>query len=384
MGTAAGSDQGRRRLPELDALRGLAACTVVLHHFWYMFINLRVHGTALTVWNRLHVLYGGHEAVMLFFILSGFVLSLPYIAGRGQSYPVFLCRRVFRIYFPYLAALALAVCGNLIWHGPLGLTVWANETWLHPVDWKMVFAHVGFIGVYPQAVFNTAFWSLVIEARVSIIFPLLCIAMLRIRSGVAILLALICSLAASAAAAHVGGDWKQTMDTPYYMGLFIVGIVLARNRFEIERILGGLGRWISAAFLVIALVGYTYGRTITESLAGRWLHASELDLVRRDWLSGLSAALILCLAMSWPPMTRWLLRGIPQFLGHISYSVYLVHGTVLFALAFMFGDRWAWWQILPLYLVLVFALSWAMYRLVEKPCMEWGRRVSARWMPAKA
>ena len=45
----------------------------------------------------------GPEAVILFFVLSGFVLSLPAVNGRPQTYPTFITRRIFRIYVPYLA-----------------------------------------------------------------------------------------------------------------------------------------------------------------------------------------------------------------------------------------------------------------------------------------
>ena len=56
---------------------------------------------------------------MLFFLLSGFVLSVPYLRGKGQAYPVYLIRRILRIYAPYLAALALAVAG-----APPGMGRW--------------------------------------------------------------------------------------------------------------------------------------------------------------------------------------------------------------------------------------------------------------------
>jgi len=50
--------------------------------------------------------------VNLFFLLSAFVLALPYLKGDGLEYPAYLARRVIRIYGPYLFALALAVAGN--------------------------------------------------------------------------------------------------------------------------------------------------------------------------------------------------------------------------------------------------------------------------------
>lgn len=59
-----------RRIYQLDALRGLAAVVVVAHH-----TRLVEHGL-IPPW-YLAPLFAGPEAVSLFFVLSGFVLSLP-------------------------------------------------------------------------------------------------------------------------------------------------------------------------------------------------------------------------------------------------------------------------------------------------------------------
>jgi peptidoglycan/LPS O-acetylase OafA/YrhL len=97
------------RFVELDSLRGLAALTVVLGH-----LRLLWQGEVQPASPTLNLLFkilnpAGNGAVILFFVLSGFVLSLPAVAGRPQKYIVFLIRRIFRIYLPYLAALAVAV-----------------------------------------------------------------------------------------------------------------------------------------------------------------------------------------------------------------------------------------------------------------------------------
>jgi peptidoglycan/LPS O-acetylase OafA/YrhL len=74
------------------------------------------------------VFYGGHSALPLFFMLSGFVLALPAVNNKAQAYPVFITRRAFRLYVPYVVALAIAVLCNSLWHGPLALTSWVNQT----------------------------------------------------------------------------------------------------------------------------------------------------------------------------------------------------------------------------------------------------------------
>ncbi len=88
-----------RRFYELDSLRGVAALTVVLHHFSRICPENFTH---LLIRTPLRLLLAGDQAVILFFLLSGFVLTLPYKKNTSLSYGPFLLRRVCRIYLPYL------------------------------------------------------------------------------------------------------------------------------------------------------------------------------------------------------------------------------------------------------------------------------------------
>jgi len=134
------------RFTELDSLRGLAALTVVFCHFVTAYLN----GPPFAFLNKfpVRVLLDGHEAVMLFFLLSGFVLSLPY-RQRGVEYGSFLVRRVCRIYLPYLGALLIAVLGDWWHHGPVQGTGmdwyvdWLNLTWSDPPNAALILKHVG-------------------------------------------------------------------------------------------------------------------------------------------------------------------------------------------------------------------------------------------------
>ena len=94
---------GSRRFHELDALRGLACVSVVFLHFHDMWTPKDPH--TLPHWKQVALIllapfYSGHQAVILFFLLSGLVLALPYTRGKEQSYPVYLARRIVRIYGP--------------------------------------------------------------------------------------------------------------------------------------------------------------------------------------------------------------------------------------------------------------------------------------------
>ncbi len=369
------------RLSEIDAMRGLAALSVVLYHFVLMFergilhFNQNgevIHDSPYKILAVLRPFYSGEEAVIMFFILSGFVLSLPALSGRGQPYPVFVCRRIFRIYVPYLAALALAVLGNFLWHGSLGRGSWADATWLNPVDWKLVVQHILFLGEYPVATFNTAFWSLVVEMRASLIFPLLFLLTMSVRRHIVLffLLCLACPLLTVAVQLLGHHALTNSEFTFRFIGMFLVGILVASYKDKIQRRISSLNIYGGIAFLLISLSVYAYSWFVME----RYLKTTV-----SVWISAAGAVGILCLGIGWAPMMKFLRMRIPQFLGKISYSLYLVHGTVLFAFTHAFGTRCPWYIFLAIYLPVTILSAVVMYRYVEKPAMEYGRVISRRF-----
>lgn len=137
-----------KRIEYLDSLRGLAALSVVVHHcfllspvFWAAhsrepILNPLVWAFTYT---PLHLFWDGPEAVTFFFVLSGFVLALPYFGGRAPFYPSYLARRFFRIYVPYIVVVILS-SGLLIFslskHPMAGTSEWFTRVWAHPVDFK--------------------------------------------------------------------------------------------------------------------------------------------------------------------------------------------------------------------------------------------------------
>lgn len=64
------------RFDQIDSIRGLAALSVVISHLSLVIPNVYIVQKLKNT--PLHIFWAGHEAVILFFILSGFVLALPY------------------------------------------------------------------------------------------------------------------------------------------------------------------------------------------------------------------------------------------------------------------------------------------------------------------
>lgn len=134
------------RFEELDSLRGLAAITVVIHHLSLVVPSILLNEKLK--FTLLHILWAGHEAVILFFVLSGFVLSLPYLNKKAPSYRDYLIKRLCRIYIPYAASIVVAVIlmAMLSRRGIPELSAMINNTWITSFSSDLFFKYILLIG----------------------------------------------------------------------------------------------------------------------------------------------------------------------------------------------------------------------------------------------
>lgn len=345
------------RFHELDSMRGIAALIVLFHHFILMFypgVLTQLDWPSLL----LYPFASGHESVMFFFVLSGFVLTLPFLRGKSQPYLVFLWRRVLRIYGPYLGALFLAVAGCAVWHNRLGSAGWASGTWGRQVDLRSVMEHIAFLGDYDYSRYNTAFWSLVYEMRISIIFPAMFLVMNKLRLRYAAILV--------AASILIGIRASATVE---YASIFMVGILFAKNLNKFGEVYKSAAAWKRWLIVLVAFLLYNGGHLLD---GGRlFSHIGDLPVVAATvgfMLVGLNSF----------KARRVLNSAIPAFLGKISYSLYLVHATVLFALAAMLKDKITPLEFFALFISAAILLSWAFYRAVEAPFTQLSRNAGRR------
>jgi peptidoglycan/LPS O-acetylase OafA/YrhL len=377
------------RFEELDSLRGIAALTVVFGHFSAAYLQNRPFSALLGKF-PVRILFNGGEAVTLFFLLSGFVLSLPY-RRRGVQYGSFLVRRVCRIYLPYLGALLLAVLGDWRLHGPIQPgTRWDAEVlsvvWSNPPNAKLILQHVLFLGEYNWGQYNPAFWSLVFEMRISLIFPFVAVAILRVRTRWALLAALLFALSAQPLATlfipALAGD-PHSISTPgytyfqtlYFLAFFMFGAILAKHMEEVSGWYAGLPRAGRVALWVISLILYDAG------IARHLFHFPRVtDRLVPGLAEGLSTGagglLIILFALQSAPFKRFLHHATVHHIGKVSYSLYLVHGTVLFAIAHLWPRMNSIWLALAIYLGGTFLLTECFHRMVERPSMELGHRLT--------
>jgi peptidoglycan/LPS O-acetylase OafA/YrhL len=366
-----------RRFYELDSLRGLAALTVVFHHFSRL-CSPRVQGYFFHT--PLRLLIAGHQAVILFFLLSGFVLTLPYQKKNRLGYGPFLLKRVCRIYLPYLGALLLAILGDLCFSSSGVVSgYWLNLTWTAPVTAHLVMQHILFLGNYDWAQFNTAFWSLVYEMRISLVFPFLALAVLRLRGVWIALFALTLSLATLPLtvlfsrvipiASHDAAI--NTFLTLHYAAFFLAGSLMAKNLPALHRWYARLGVLQSSALIVLSLLLYTFADS--SSIIQRFSIPADLY----DWPVAAGAMLFILLALNSKSFHVFLTSRLIHHLGKISYSLYLIHGTVLFALVHTLYGHISMVALLLIYLTITLGITEVFYVLVEHPTMLLGRRLTA-------
>jgi len=364
------------RYLELDSLRGLAALMVVLFHVLDLWQADAQPSSAIIRYSLGLEYPFGTDAVLLFFVLSGFVLSLPAINGKPQTYPTFLIRRVFRIYVPYLPALLVSVAGAFWLHGIITRSIWFHQFWSEPVNWRLVGQHVLFLSLSNTDQFDPPIWSLVYEMRISLIFPLLCGLVLPLKSKWFLVIAgglTTIPIIFERLVYHIDGSG---FDSPHYAGLFILGILLAREKSR-------LGEWfrcrrriarilIGAAFFWLFL----FAGQLFLGATARALDFQRSLAYISQWITALGAGglMIICMNSSscervlhWPPI---------HFLGEISYSLYLWHFVVLLYCVHLLYGKIPLWEILCLVFVLSIIVSWFSYRWIELPSMNLGRKLS--------
>ena len=88
------------KLEKLDALRGMAALYVVIHHS--VSTSLMLFGLNIT-----NIFRFGEEAVILFFLLSGFVINYSFSNSRDKTFRTYFFKRVTRIYIPLSVVMVL-------------------------------------------------------------------------------------------------------------------------------------------------------------------------------------------------------------------------------------------------------------------------------------
>jgi len=358
---------GTMRFDKLDIVRGIAAVVVVLNHAYNLLPEHDWHDWRLD-YTPLSHLVNGRVAVIVFFVLSGFVLALPYLKSQRISYGRFLIRRFCRIYLPFGVAKLFSLALALMLAFPKPQWAMNDLDWGTPIDFSLVSSHLLMTGIgYSSISLDGPMWTLIQEMRVAVVFPLLALMTIRFswKSLAAIFLV---SLAATKTQALIGQPFGDKVSssalgslllTVYYLYFFAFGALLA----------GNLDRAI--AFLKRA------PRPLHLALIAGFILAPKA-LVEKSFLAGdlayaLFAGYVIIACIAFPQQTRLIDRPTLRWAGKVSYSLYLTHLPIMLALMYALHDRVSLSVILALSLVLMLPVAEIFHRQVELPSSRLGR-----------
>ncbi|MFL5339397.1 MAG: acyltransferase family protein [Gemmataceae bacterium] len=372
------------RVEQLDSLRGLAALSVVVSHHLLVFPAVFEAfkstppgpGEALLLLPPVYIFWAGHSAVVLFFVLSGYVLSLPVFDGRQPTYSQYVAKRVCRIYLPYLVAVMAALVGaSTLSRGEIPeLSSWFRSSWTVPVEPKHLADHALFLPDFDTERFNNVIWSLVHEMRLSLVFPPLALLVARQRwqscLAVAGCLSLVGCLGPQL---DVRFHWLTNYGlTVHYAAMFIVGAILAKHRRWIATKLAGMPPAAHLGLVGIGALLYVSECWHPAARMGSWIHQVE-------YLTAVGAAVLVGCAAS----AAWLRAAPLRWLGRVSYSLYLWHLPVLLAAVHLGYGRIPLWAILILSIVAGIVVAGVMYRLVEAPAAGLAKSIGSKRRPTE-
>lgn len=357
------------RIESLDGLRGIAALTVLAHHALLVVPALadpyytdQPARTGTFEWwlshTPLHALWEGKAGVYVFFVLSGLVLTLPAVNGRGYQWRSYYPSRLIRLYLPVWGAVALA----LLTFALVPRTSTPDSLWLDerprnvtiPAMIRDVTLVAGNGGL------ASPLWSLTWEILFSIALPvaiLLAVKLYRLHVPLAI---------AGVVASTAGGMMKET--ALIYPPMFILGVILALRHREISSLASRLspaGWWIVLVAAVLAT-------------SSRWLlMAFGAPVVVLDATVGLmlvAAVVFVIMALEWRSASRVLSTRPLRLAGRLSFSLYLVHEPIIVAAGFAFPGKPA--IALMVVIAATAIVTPLFYYLVERPSHKLARRIS--------
>lgn len=361
----------KRRYKEFDSLRGIAAFSVFLFHIFMVLPDSWREGTVWNILNLtpLHLFFTGKQHVILFFVLSGFVLSLVFFSGKKVFYLPFMLKRVIRLYIPYIVAITFAIllCAFLSKGGITALGGLFNTSWVEPLNKSIIINHIAFIGNYNIYAINVVIWTLIHELRISLIIPLLVLLSIRFgwKTNVAIGILL----------AVIGGGIHLIIQDPYqpfykslfYILMFIVGILLSKYSLSLTSKYKSLARNQKIALLIFGIVIYIYSDFVSIPIL-------------TDWVTTLGVAILLIIAISSTSISRILLWRPFQFIGSISYSLYLFHFPILISLLYLLYGKLPLLVIILLSIGTTLIISKLAWVFVENPSIKLGNYLSKKFV----
>jgi peptidoglycan/LPS O-acetylase OafA/YrhL len=351
-----------RRFSTLDGLRGYAAFLVYLNHSaaWYVFARTGVWAVPAT---RLFAHFG-RSSVAIFFMITGFLFWSKLIDGASRPVDwrrLYVSRGLrlaplFIVFVAGLWAIALVTTG-------LRLRVSAARAALQTLQW-LTFTTAGMpdLNLAPTSIIGGAAWSLPYEWWFYLALPVGAVLM-RLRPG--------CPWVAAGIAGALGGAWWISSAGGWPVAAAFLGGIGAAFLVRQPVICRAARRPAASVIAIAALAAVTRFPTAATPAPLLLLSLAFAIITCGNTLFGV---------LAWPAA-----RG----LGEMAYSIYLLHGLVLFTIfGLILGtDRaaalslTAHWLVVYACVPLVVVLSFATFKLIEAPAMASVDRATALTAP---
>jgi len=368
------------RFTKLDGLRGLLALIVCLNHSFMVvaiptFANvwqqnpLIFNGLQSKIQQLFMLLGNGGAAVTLFFLLSGLVLgqSLSRINMNIRGLFGFLVKRIIRLYPVYLVIVfltALYMKFGFVYETFPCSSAWFNWWMNFQMTFKEFFLNFFFIHTYLGGVT----WTLRVILIMSFVFPMFFLINKKTTWWMDILItALLIYLSFTLLNIDGFRDLR-------YIYMFYLGLIIPKFKDLFSKIPNSLVA-ISLPFLVLLLLGFRY---LTNEYKG-------------GVIESLVSFIIIGLAAYGSKVTVLdILEGkILHFFGKISYSLYLIHFSVLYVLGRLMFQNFPQLpyqnQYLSIHIILFVlstviatGISYLVYKFVEMPSQTLAKAVGAK------
>lgn len=338
--------QVRPRIDELDALRGIAALSVVFFHFTMPWQTVN--------YNWLGIFSMG---VDLFLIISGFVIFMT--ASKDTSWLQFAWNRFGRLYPAYWACVTITLLlmvlrfTVLVPAGHSGLSVDLFKQYI--ANMSMIQYYLG----YPNL--DGPYWTLIIELCFYFFIILMMLAkQLRHIMIIGFVLAVFCA-GYSLPWAHEN-VWMKKILTGFpliaYFPFFYGGMVLYQMKFEKVTFLRFAAFILTLIFQCLMFTQCYENRSFIKL----YQYVPVLTFIYGVFLFFLFDKL------------RFIVNPVTMWLGRISYSLYLIHqylGIRILIPQFIEKFGINFWLAAPIALIIVLVVAYCINRFIEVPAMRY-------------